>query len=327
MSLSRLGWRREQHWMTFGSMDQDNPLYVREPIGGASIPVELLDHILFFVGLSYLNIGKSSMLLIVDNRSELLKSLKTCTLVCRHWANQCRPYLFGGKSLEVRSYMSIESMIQYALHGSPFLVPIHTLISGIHVIQTYNEAPSFLHLAFSFKLIAGKQLELFQLHLEGPVPTSFPPCKLDTPHWSLPTSVSTPPSLFPYTSIKLSRIHLPSFTHVAKYIYHFKLASYIHFYELTWDNDELRGLHTRAIPQPTRRVSHEHFALEVLGCTDNTRVAFQVMSIYKYSPLHLLSDNPGHERHAIMMWIHEFFGHVIQSLEVKATCECNIYCI
>ena len=286
-----------------------------------NVPQELFDHILFFVNLSQNSQPVMEQWSMLSLRTSLLKQ---CALVCRHWANQCRRYLFHGATLEVRSYRSIKSMIYYALHGSSFLISIHTLISGINVIQTHRSS-SFLHLVFSFKSITGKQL--FHLALQGPVPRNFPTCKLDTPHWSLPASIPAPPSLTAYNRILLTTIHLPSFGHVAKYISHFKLATQIDFRDLTWYNGGLR-LHeppTSIVRGPTqRRIPDEDFTLNISGCTNNGRIALQAMSTYKHSPLYLLSDDLGRERHAALMLINELFGENTRFLEVKTTCECHI---
>ncbi|KAI0083243.1 hypothetical protein BDY19DRAFT_998717 [Irpex rosettiformis] len=111
-------------------------------------------------------------------------------------------------------------------------------------------------------------IRLFSLRLFGPVPEGFPSCKLDTPHWSLPPSVPTSPSLLSYDNIRVENVHLPSFRHVVKYVKHFAQAGTIVFYRLTWDTDgqEPQLPFSRRNP---RKVKNKHLFVSADDCTDN----------------------------------------------------------
>ncbi|KAI0083303.1 hypothetical protein BDY19DRAFT_910691 [Irpex rosettiformis] len=186
------------------------------------IPPELFDNILFYLCLDYEFRGRSMC--------------GAISLVCLRWASLCREALFHDKQITIRSSEEVQTFTKYATQGCPSLVPIHTLIKSICVEQRYDMRHSFCDRVYHM-LKARFGVRLHSLTLAGPVPEGFPSCKLDTPHWSLPPSVPTPPSLLSYDEITVERVHLPSFRHVVKYVRHFAQAGNIEFEGLTWDAD------------------------------------------------------------------------------------------
>ena len=60
---------------------------------GASIPEELFEHILFHVGYNYIHDSPFWTFALVDPGNKA-QDIKACSLVCRHWANQCRRHMF-----------------------------------------------------------------------------------------------------------------------------------------------------------------------------------------------------------------------------------------
>ncbi|KAI0089689.1 hypothetical protein BDY19DRAFT_943826 [Irpex rosettiformis] len=136
------------------------------------IPPELFNEILFHVGYQYrhklwhdtITLGKTGI-------RRMYKGIVTCSFVCRHWANQCRRHLFSGARLLISSSDEAETFIKYAA-GCPTLVPVHTLIEGIEVVQRYRTR-SFCHRLHIFK--SKPYLEFFALRLVGTVPHDLPP--------------------------------------------------------------------------------------------------------------------------------------------------------
>ncbi|KAI0083172.1 hypothetical protein BDY19DRAFT_746559 [Irpex rosettiformis] len=169
------------------------------------IPPELFDDILFYL---FLDLDSNR---VTVNKRLSRRVIMVCSLVCCHWANLCRKALFRNKHFTIRSSEEAQTLVKYATQGSPSLVPIPTLIESISVRQGYNMRHSFCDRVYMLKARFDVRLSL--LTLAGPVPDGFPPCKLDTPHWSLPPSVSTPPSLLSYDEIHVEKVHLPSFRH------------------------------------------------------------------------------------------------------------------
>ncbi|KAI0084587.1 hypothetical protein BDY19DRAFT_909660 [Irpex rosettiformis] len=192
------------------------------------IPPELFDTILFYLCLGY-NPGRWS------NDTSSCRQITMCSLVCIRWANLCRQVLFCKRKLTIHSSEEVQTFVKYATQGCPSLIPIHTLIESISVEQRYDIRYSFCNRIYMLKAKYG--IRLSELSLIGPVPEEFPSSGLDTPHWGLPPSVITPPSLLSYNSIRVHNVHLPSFRHVCKYVRHFAQAGSIGLSGLTWDTD------------------------------------------------------------------------------------------
>ncbi|KAI0083175.1 hypothetical protein BDY19DRAFT_1061065 [Irpex rosettiformis] len=236
------------------------------------IPPELFDNILLHLCLDYEPwLGRKDI--------SVRRAIMLCSLVCIRWANLCREALFRDKMLEISSSEEVQTFTEYATQGCPSLVPIHTLIDSISVEQGYNMRHSFCDRVHMLKAKFGVRLSM--LTLIGPVPDGFPSCKLDTPHWGLPPSVPTPPSLLSFGEIRVEDIHLPSFRHVVKYVRHFAQAGSIRFSSLTWDADGQepqlpfyrRGFH---------KVKDKYLDVHADYCTDNFLLCLIVAANHSY---------------------------------------------
>ncbi|KAI0082934.1 hypothetical protein BDY19DRAFT_999056 [Irpex rosettiformis] len=242
------------------------------------IPPELFDNILFYLCLGY------------DPQSNGEESsrihITASSLVCRYWANLCRRALFRNKELKICSFEEAQTLIKYARQGCPLLVPVHRLIKSISVEQSYDEGKSFCDHIYTLKTGLGI------LKLTGPVPHGFPPCKLDTPHWTLPPSVATPPSLLSYEEIRVENVRLPSFKHVSKYVGHFVRSPDIYFRNLTWDADGQEPP-LRFRTGGSRKVKDNDFFVHAEGCTDNFSLCSLVATLHPRwrSLMHTLPDD------------------------------------
>lgn len=275
---------------------------------GGRIPPELLDIILFHVienSTSYnFPRGRTSKLLRLrpsrpSGWAEVdttMTPLQVCSLVCQHWAIRCRRALFSGATLIIGSSEDMEVFKQYITKGctSARLQPIHKLIGAIYVVQGYSSTQSFCHRLHSLIPVVDKSL-LEDLFLVGSVPDHFPRSQLSTPHWSIPPSIVTPPSLLPFRCITILDVHLPSLRHVSRYIRHLSCAAYTRFEHLTWD---LGTTIEHATPHPygTRRHGPYHVSISARGCTDNIHLCLYTALIRPDCPLHALQDNEYYSR-------------------------------
>ena len=280
---------------------------------GASIPEELFEHILFHVGYNYIHDSPFWTFALVDPGNKA-QDIKACSLVCRHWANQCRRHMFTGITLIISSPEQADTFIKYATPTRgctpPSLIPVHQLIREIQIEQTYDVSRSFCHRFHIFKSEFGKRLS--ELRLLGPIPPGFSSRGLDTPHWSLPPSAVTPSSLLPYREITLSDVHLPSYRHAAKYVKHFGCAYKIRLYNVTWD--------TNGHNSPVLFLSHRGGSRERndgdgfsmcrgFGCTDNLRLCIQVAVTHTRSLIRTLQDDSeGQWLILLLGWFRESFS-------------------
>ncbi|KAI0083013.1 hypothetical protein BDY19DRAFT_121250 [Irpex rosettiformis] len=242
-----------------------------------------------------------------------------CSLVCRRWANLCREALFRNKRFTIRSFEEAQTLVKYATQGSPSLVPIPTLIESISVEQGFNMRHSFCDRVYTLKSRFGVRLS--SLTLTGPVPEGFPPCKLDTPHWSLPPSVPTPPSLLSYDEIHVQNIHLPSFRHVVKYVKHFAQARSISISGLTWDADgqEPQLPFSRRNPRKVKNKDLEVYAFAD-DCTDNFLLCLVVAALRPHwqSLMCMVPDNESQWVTIMIRGLRELWG------ENDESCSLNI---
>ncbi|KAI0083241.1 hypothetical protein BDY19DRAFT_711092 [Irpex rosettiformis] len=275
------------------------------------IPPELFDNILFYVCLDNRWAGAGDTLdsLNADDRSlsknVLSRNATTCSLVCLHWANRCRQWLFRNKRLKICSFEEAQTLIRYATQGCASLVPVHKLIESIWVEQRYDRRQSFCDRLYMLKVKLGVRLS--ELNLIGPVPHGFPPCKLDTPHWSLPPSVATPPSLLPYGVIRVINAHLPSMKHVSKYVRHFVRSLNIHLEGMTWDTDgQEPQLHLYR--RGSHKVEGESFQVSASKCTDNFYLCLLVATVHPHwqSLMSMLPDDETQWIAVTMRWSREF---------------------
>lgn len=219
--------------------------------------------------------------------------LQVCALVCRYWAVQCRRSLFSGATLIIGSSREMGVFREYVIQGCPStrLQPIHQLIRAICVVQGYSGTQSFCHHLHALIPAIGKSL-LEELFLVGAVPDHVPRCQLDTPHWSIPSSIVTPPSLLPFHCINILDVHLPSLRHVSKYIRHLSCAVHTRFERLTWDVGATME-HVYAVPHlhGVRQQGRDHGSVSARGCTDNIHLCLYAALSRPDCPLHALPDN------------------------------------
>ena len=240
------------------------------------------------------------------------KSLKTCSLVCRHWANRCRQRMFLNTTIKIRSPEAADLFIRYATHGCPALAPIHKMIRGIVVEQRYGVSRPFCHRFYIFNTPNTPTRQfLRKLELTGPIPPGFPSNTRDTPHWSLPCSIAIPPSLLPFKEITVRKLHLPSYTHVAKYVRHLTCAGDVYFDGLTWDPDVDVG--RQDLPAYIRRSNSPKFKggasfFYASDCTDNFRVCFEIASKHQRSPMRNLGDDQCRFMILILRWLYDSFA-------------------
>ncbi|KAI0094179.1 hypothetical protein BDY19DRAFT_911536 [Irpex rosettiformis] len=268
--------------------DQPLPDRAEWPLAtAADLPPELFGNILFYVDLHHRHLMDSKWRgdIHLRRRQEkqdgggILYDLKMCSLVCRHWANHCRRYVFLDVTFVISSAEDAEIFKTYATRGCPSLVPVHQLIRRILVEQRYDAPRSFCHILHPLRPLMrhNPDIENSELHLIGPIPDNFPKVFLNGPHWSFAPSAITPPSLLQsYHLVRLSDIHLPSFAHAIRYARHFKYAGSIEFAKLTWTTDGSYSLprFSRAHFHQDQREGFLH--VSTVGCTDNVRLGMQV---------------------------------------------------
>ncbi|KAI0083218.1 hypothetical protein BDY19DRAFT_744018 [Irpex rosettiformis] len=264
------------------------------------IPPELFDTILFYLCLD-------SDPDYTKGQEFLRRAIMLCSLVCLRWANLCREALFRDKELFIDSSEKERTLVKYATQGCPSLVPIHKLIESISVEQGYDVRHSFCDRVYMFKAKFGVRLS--SLTLDGPVPEGFPPCKLDTPHWGLPPSVITPPSLLSYDKIYVLNVHLPSFRHVVKYVRHFAQAGRIVFDDLTWDTNGQEP-QLPSYRRGSRKVENKNLEVSAEDCTDNFLLCLLVAAIHPCwrSLLCMLPDDESQQITLMIRGFRELWG-------------------
>ena len=203
--------------------------------------------------------------------------------------------MFRRATICISSFEDAKSFLQYALRGCPSLIPLHKLIDGVEVHQEHDASRPFCHLFHILKSRFG--LQLSQLRISGPLPSKSR--ALDAPHWNLPPSMITSPSLFPYSTVRLEDVQWPSFAQVAKYIGNFAHASVNTMYlsGLTWDLGEQEH-RARFHRRPLSKFRHGKLEIFATKCTDNLRLCSWIASTHSQSLMGTLTDD---ERHWILM--------------------------
>lgn len=263
---------------------------------GARIPQELFDYILRHVKPdvpTYRTMNKTERSLSPELDPISNEGLRSYTQVCRHWANKCRRYIFTGAVLVISSPEDMDEFIQYAFHGCPLLIPLHKIVDGVHILQSYSDTRSFCHRLPLLKLI---NVPIRMLELRAPPSSGLaPPILLKTPHWSIPPAVATPSSLLGSCgAITVKGLHMLSFSHVVQLVRHFSSVSmkpwdpkgigrndYVHvggsiqYAGLTWENHCIHDSPVYRRPVLCRRPYIPNCVnIEAQLCTDNVRLCF-----------------------------------------------------
>lgn len=234
---------------------------------------------------------------------DTLGSLRAGSLVCRYWANQCRRSMFLDSVLCINSSDDLDAILSYARDGCPSLVPIYMHIGGLVVTQTYDASHSFLHRLHYITQLNSKRgeskIELKALSLSGPIPDRLPHHNRGTPHWSVPPTIPTPPSILSFADIEVANIHLPSLKHVVKYVRHLTHAvSAVYFDKLTWDQStaalvfsSIPLARTPRVPVPSDpAINYVDTNVHARGCTENLRLCLYSALVRPDCPLHWLPD-------------------------------------
>lgn len=270
------------------------------------IPEELLDDILLLVidkhrqkhGVAALQLGGSRY----GSNTLSLKNIMACSLVCRHWANQCRKLLFSKAVIKLVSPEDAEAFIKYAAQERCMLVPIRELISAVRVEQRFSTPYSFCWHLCHLEATVGRSLKS-ELSIIGPIPSGFP---LDAPYWGTPPSTALPPSLRPFDDIILENLHLPSFMHVAQYMECIQCASTNMFNRITWNAGADRGnrpvLSTRG---PSHICANDTMFVHADNCTNSFRICLQVASTHSLSLMHSIMFSEYDWMVPLMIWFRE----------------------
>ncbi|KAI0808909.1 hypothetical protein BC629DRAFT_1480231 [Irpex lacteus] len=256
----------------------------------ARIPPELFDNILFHVNHQCIprrgEVRPNEMRLVRRQYTESILDtsypIKTCSLVCRRWANQCRGHLFSKAILIASSHEDVEQLITYATRGCPSLVPIHILIGEFWVAQRYDAPYSFCHRLHSFMQYKMTDVSLrLKVRLLGPVPDGCPLKMLNTPHWSIPPGYPTPPSLLcHYSKIEVTDVHLVSFSHVVSLVRTFH------------SQQSVSHPNGTATPITLRRpYSPEDVVIEATACRDNLRLCMYAATVRPSFIMHWMQDD------------------------------------
>ena len=294
-------------------------------LASARIPPELFEKILDHVGSGFRTRLAGDSRIELEDRETTSSSpidnegIGACSLVCRHWANVCRRYMFQGAELKIDSPSKMDVFVKYATRGCRSLVKVHTLIGRLLVYQTYSNSLSFSHRLGALRSTIGKEIEL-RLYISGPIPRKFPSQLLDTPHWGLSPTAVTPPSISPYSAISIETIHLPSFAHVVKYIEHFEEARTFSFRGLTWDVDgepqhQVR-IH-RLRRRPRKRNVQGRLDVHAMECTNSVGLCLQVLASHPCSLFHRIHDD---EREALISLLTWFCQAFVNKITYRAMC-------
>lgn len=296
----------------------------REENIAASLPVELFESFLPYV-CSYPKIrgrGRTLRRPTSDaHPGDSLLDVKTCSLVCRHWAKLCRQYIFSQARLVLSSVEDAELFLwQLQYPGSPLLLPMHKYIQSFCVEQTYDVSYSFCYtLALP---TSSKQIQAETLLLTGPIPSHFHG-RRDTPFWSFPPSFPTPRSYLSFRWIGVKDIHFPSFGHAFKYARCLLNARHLQFDRLTWDERDTRPDPPLVFPGSSNckqlLMDLNTTSVEAAACTDNFRLCIRVVAAHPGFILHALDTKL---RQRALSLVISYLGFCT----VGPSTECHIFC-
>ena len=308
---------------------------------GASIPQELFFNILRWVSrndtrretekrlqreLEHLRDRKKSAAEILYKEDEEMRkaspiyTLRSCSLVCVYWANQCREYMFRGAHLNVWSLQTAQYFRKYSTDGCKNLVPICTLIQSIDVwVFCHRTQRSFVDLVY-LPHMRGK---LDTLKIFGPLPEGLSPAKLDTPHWSLTNLATPPPPATAYQHVVLIAIDFPSFRHLVKYFKFLDSAVSYHLANITWSDKAPSTPSCFFKPLARHRKS---FSVNVSRCTDDLILCIQVAMMYPDFPLRAVSSQDEAVMLHLLNIVGEFWRSAPQTADKDTALKCIMTC-
>ncbi|KAI0782480.1 hypothetical protein BC629DRAFT_557413 [Irpex lacteus] len=268
---------------------------------GDTIPPELFEVILMFAGTDdrrrevEQRLRRDRSVDWVQRQIEVHKAgpmytLKSCSLVCRYWAKQCRQYLFRDARIHITSFQSAEDFRLYTRQGSPALGPsVASFIKTIHVVLDYKVAEPFLHLIY----LPQTRNKLIELQVRGPFPEKLPLLLRSTPHWNLAHNASsTPPAVVAYKTITLTNLEFASFKSVLQYLQHFGDVESLKLFFITWD-PSASPIPLTFITSARRPPSHrrKQVAVTASGCTSNLLLCLHAAMMYADFPLRGIPDS------------------------------------
>jgi hypothetical protein len=212
-------------------------------------------------------------------------ALKTCSLVCLHWANQCRRYMFYERTLTICSFEDAQTFRHYSTLGSARLTPIYHLVQFVAVWQNYRDARSLIDVVF----LPGIRHKLQQLHLDGAAQHRDGPLKSASSmlHRHLPNFSTISPSISAYSSLSMVDFFFPSFSYVAKFLRHFRDTEYFYFESLRWNTRSVAQLMEFAKPAGRHR---EDISIRAKCCTDNLALCLQTAVMFPDHTLRMVHE-------------------------------------
>lgn len=221
-----------------------------------------------------------------------VKHLKICSLVCRYWARLSRRSVFDDAILCISSLDEATFLVKSAKDGCTSLTPLLQLVSHISLTQGYDSTSySFLHCIHITNALRCSRVGN-DLTLLGPVPDRLPRHQTCTPHWSVPSSIPTPPSMLSFNRIFVENIRLPSFQYVMRYVRHLTQTQVgVKFWNLTWRDKTLDppGLPSFIPKKPPPR-AEQSVSVDASACTDNFRLCLYSAMARPDCPLHWVHD-------------------------------------
>ena len=242
-------------------------------------------------------------------------TLRSCSLVCLYWANQCREYMFRGARFRVLTLQRAQDFRKYSTGGCKNLVPICTLIRSIEVEMWCRFTQrSFLDLVY----LPQTRGKLDTLKILGPFTQEIPSVKLDNPHWSVTNLATPPPSVTAYSSVVVTAIDFPSFRHIIKYFKYFDNAMTYYLDNLTWDGKTPSTPYHFFKPPARHRRS---VVVQTSRCTDDLALCTAIAMMYPDFRLRAMSSQDQVLALYLMNIVGDFYRNAPQTADRRTALE------
>ena len=256
---------------------------------GTSIPPELFENILYFVGndprIDPHDVWSQSA------QREQKKHVSACAATCVYWARLTRPHIFHDIVLKsYNDYREFLSLLR-AYPSSQQLESVGSMLKSITLRYTLGDLPWFHSFVANFKTYGIEKSTNILLHIDGPAAPAL--ISASTRRSVLhPLSFATPRTLtmsvFRDIPIKMyiRNIHLPNPVVLFNLLQDCASlqAQVIECESVTWDHDPGHA------PSGLVYTCHKHSTRRVFttGCTDDALVAIMLHSVppYMVSPAH-----------------------------------------